>query len=80
MSNADLDSIDQKLDTLVALLGRLVVGSQLPEDALQKDQIGFLGTLGLGSAEIARIVGTTSNTVNVTLSKLRAKTKEKNKS
>ena len=71
MDEKALEGIESKLDTIVRLLGRLVIASQLPDDAIQKDQIDLLSSLGLDAHQIADVVGTTLNTVQVTLSKLK---------
>ncbi|MGE0501255.1 MAG: sigma factor-like helix-turn-helix DNA-binding protein [Rhizobiaceae bacterium] len=59
--------IAQKLDTLIRLQAHLAVGN-LPS---QKEKILFLGRVGLGPKDIADILGTTPNTVNVALSTAR---------
>lgn len=71
MDEKALEGIESKLDTIVRLLGRLVVTSQLPDDAVQKDKIDLLSSLGLDAHQIASVVGTTLNTVQVTLSRLK---------
>jgi len=72
-ANASLGNtaqVSQRIANLLALL--LVTGKPQPE------QIFLLTAAGYTSAEIARLIGTTRNTVSVTLSQ-RRKGKRKNK-
>lgn len=61
------DTVAAKLDTLIRLQAHLAV-SQFES---QKDKILFLSRAGLPPKEIADILGTTSNNVNVALSTAR---------
>jgi len=61
------EQIAQKLDTLIRLQAHLAIALL----GSQKEKILFLGRVGLGSGEIADILGTTSNTVSVALSNAR---------
>ncbi len=64
--------VGEKLDTLIQL-----VAISLCQDKGQKEQIAFLASAGIQPKKIAEILGTTSNTVSVTLSGLRKKKKKK---
>ena len=55
-----------KLDRLIALTAIAVC-----EKKSQKEQVELLGKAGLAVKDIAALVGTTPNTVSVTLSKLK---------
>jgi DNA-binding CsgD family transcriptional regulator len=70
MNDITLESIERKLNIMLKLLAQ----SSLPE-ASQKEKIAFLSSMDLKPKEIAEILGTTSNTVNVALSRLRAQNK-----
>jgi len=61
--------LSERIANLLALL--LVTGKPQPE------QISLLSAAGYGSSEIARLVGTTRNTVSVTLSQRRKRKTEK---
>jgi Holliday junction resolvasome RuvABC ATP-dependent DNA helicase subunit len=58
------DDIAAKLDVLIKLQAAALTASMQSG----KEKILFLGAAGLGPTLIAEIVGTTANTVNVTLS------------
>ena len=58
--------VAHKLDVLISLMAISILGEKT-----QKQQIDLLGRAGLAAKEIAGLVGTTPNTVSVTLSKLR---------
>jgi DNA-directed RNA polymerase specialized sigma24 family protein len=60
-------AILDKLDTLI----RLQAHAAVTHLESQKEKILFLNKVGMSLKEIADIVGTTPNTVNVTLSKAR---------
>jgi len=66
-----LTAFESKLVNLLALL--------LVHERQQNEQIGLLGRAGFRPAEIAALLGTTSNTVRVELSKQR-RGKKRNKS
>lgn len=68
MSN--LMEVAKKLDTLIRLTAIGLFG-----DKTQKEKIELLATAGLGAKEIAELLGTTPNTVSVTLSGLKQKKK-----
>ena len=63
------DLLAKKLDTLIRLQSHLAVLNM----STQNEKIVFLGRTGLAVREIAEILGTTPNTVNVTLSTARRK-------
>jgi hypothetical protein len=67
------DDIAQKLDILIKLQAAALTASM---DS-SKDKILFLSKAGLSPTLIAEILGTTTNHVNVTLSKERKPTKRK---
>lgn len=69
----DLKALEEKMDTLIKL-----VACGLIADKSQREQIEMLSRIGLPPKEIAGLIGTTSNTVSVTLAGLR-KTKKKSK-
>lgn len=69
ISNPQLFEISKKLDTLIRLFALALV-----KDATsQKEQIGILADAGLGPKQIAEILGTTANTVNVAIHEIRKK-------
>jgi|GEM_PF-634294 len=68
-----LSEISGKLDTLI----RLSALSLVKGIKTQKDQIALLSDAGFQPKEIADILGTTSNTVSVTLSAIRKERAEK---
>ena len=63
-----LNSSANQLEKLTRLLALLVVKGES-----QVEKIKVLAGAGFASGEIAELLGTTSNTVSVTLSKLRSK-------
>lgn len=66
------NEIVQKLEILI----KLIASSSLGEDK-SKDRVRFLAGIGLQPKEIAEILGTTSNSVRATLSKLRKEAKNR---
>jgi len=58
------EDIASKLDTLI----RLFAHTAMRDYETNKDKILFLGRAGIGTKEIAEIVGTSPNTVSVALS------------
>jgi len=60
--------IIKKLDTLVKLSTVSLI-----EGKIQKDQVILLSKVGFAPKEIANLIGTTPNTVRVTLTSLRKK-------
>jgi copper homeostasis protein CutC len=75
--NASDSEVTRRLDTLIRL-----VATALCAERPQKEKISILAGAGLAPKEIAEIVGTTPNTVSVSLSAMRrnAKPKAKKKS
>jgi len=67
------DDISQKLDILIKLQAAALTASM----ESSKDKIVFLSRAGLRPTLIAEILGTTTNHVNVTLSKERKPEKGK---
>lgn len=68
-----MDVIIEKLNTLI----RLQAYSAVSGFESQKDKILFLSKSGISPTEIASILGTTANTVNVALSTARKAAKKK---
>ncbi|MGP8173154.1 MAG: hypothetical protein ACLP7O_01245 [Terracidiphilus sp.] len=66
MSDESITVPDKKFDTLTRLLAIGLVNGKK-----QRDQIRLLSIAGLSPTEIAGLIGTTPNTVNVALSALR---------
>lgn len=62
-----LAALGAKLDTLIRLQATSMV-DRLPT---QRERIAFLSKAGLGPKMIAEILGTTTNTVSVSLSKMK---------
>lgn len=62
-----LESLADKLDTLI----RLQAAALVTRYQTQREKIEFLGRAGLTPKAIADILGTTSNTVSVALSKMK---------
>lgn len=65
--NADLIDEIKKTNKLLVIMAT--------KDLPQTDKIALLSRVGFGQKEIADLVGTTSNTVGVTLNKLKKKNK-----
>ena len=72
MTDAVAKEISDKLDLLVSLMAISVLDGKP-----QEEQIELLGKASLAPKDIAALVGTTPNTVSVTLSKMK-KGKAKN--
>jgi DNA-directed RNA polymerase specialized sigma24 family protein len=70
MDQAQYKEISDKMDKIIRLLALSVVKDM----KTQKDKILYLTSFGFGPSDIATLIGTTSNTVNVALSKTRKKT------
>jgi len=68
--NTDND-ISDKLNILIKL-----IALGLCKDKTQSEQIAFLSSAGISPKEIANLLGTTSNTVSVTLSGIKKKKKK----
>lgn len=66
--------VTRRLDTLIRL-----VATALCAERPQKEKISILAGAGLAPKEIAEIIGTTPNTVSVSLSAMRRRTKPKAK-
>lgn len=66
------DPLIERLDTLIRL-----VALGLCQEKSQKEQVAFLSGVGMKPKAIAEILGTTANTVNVTLSGMRKAGKSK---
>jgi DNA-directed RNA polymerase specialized sigma24 family protein len=74
MDEKQFKEITSKMDLVVRLLALNIV----KDLKVQKDKIIALSSFGFGPSEIAKLLGTTSNTVNVALSEMR-KMAKKNK-
>jgi DNA-binding CsgD family transcriptional regulator len=70
MQNEETPDLGKKIDMLNRLLAIGLVGGKR-----QRDQIRLLSVAGMGPKEIADLIGTTPNTVNVALSALRKENK-----
>ena len=66
MTSQQFDDIASELRRIGRLLTLLVT-----KDLSQKDKIALLSTAGLQPKEIAELIGTTPNTVSVTLAQIR---------
>jgi len=66
MTDKASKDIAERLDTMIRLLALTLV-----KEMKRQDQIELLGKAELSPRDIAAILGTTANTVSVTLSKLR---------
>jgi|GEM_PF-545494 len=64
--------ITSKMDLIVRLLALNIV----KDLKVQKDKIMTLSSFGFGPSEIAKLLGTTPNTVSVVLSEVKKKTKK----
>lgn len=67
MGEKQLEEINDKLDKIVRLLAQ----GLLKDMKFQKEKILMLYSIGYRPLEIAQLLGTSSNTVNVTLSEAR---------
>jgi len=67
--------ITSKMDLIVRLLALNIV----KDLKVQKDKIITLSSFGFGPSEIARLLGTTPNTVSVALSDVKKKAKKEEK-
>lgn len=70
----DLAPVTRRLDALIRL-----IAVSLPKEINQTKKIEILSGTGLAPKEIADILGTTANTVSVTLAGLKKKTAESQK-
>ena len=66
-----LDSVTERLDTIISLLQISVL-----EGKTQREQIELLSKVGLPPRKIAEVIQTTSNTVRVALAVMRKKRKK----
>lgn len=68
-----VEDLNERAEGMTAFESRLVslLGLLLVQERKQTEQIGLLGRAGFKPAEIAALLGTTSNTVSVELSKQR---------
>ena len=69
--NTEEEVIDE-LRKITRLLTPLVI-----KDKTQREQVVLLDSVGLPPRDIAELIGTTSNTVSVTLSTLRREARQK---
>jgi DNA-directed RNA polymerase specialized sigma24 family protein len=67
------DTRDRKGDTMDVLVRLMAIS--LVTGKRQKDQVRLLSLAGMGPKEIAELIGTTPNTVNVALSQIRKEKK-----
>lgn len=67
MDERQFKEVINKMDLIVRLLALNIV----KDLKVQKDKIMTLSSFGFGPSEIARLLGTTPNTVNVALSEVR---------
>lgn len=70
MPNEESYDFSKKIDTFNRLLAISLVNGKR-----QRDQIRLLSVAGMGPKEIADLIGTTPNTVNVALTALRKENK-----
>ena len=71
-----LDTLAKKIDILTKVTAINIQREKFIEGKKQKEQIKALHKLGFSPSLIALILGTTSNTVSVALSKARKKKKQ----
>ena len=64
------ESIDEQILQELKKMNRLLAATSL-RDLSNRDRIGLLSNVGFKPKEIADLIGTTSNTVSVELSKLK---------
>lgn len=67
--------VEQKLDPIEELVRLMAIDLRMRTQS-QGEAILELHKAGFGPSRIAELLGTTANTVNVTIAKKRAKTKE----
>ena len=67
MNEEQFEELKEKLDQII----RLLAINFVKDYKLQKDKIITFSTLGYKPSEIAKFLGTTANTVSVTLSEAR---------
>jgi DNA-directed RNA polymerase specialized sigma24 family protein len=71
MEKHDLEIIEGQLSVIVGLLARLVLEVSLKPDALQKERVALLSSLGLNSGAVAQVLGTSGGSVRKAISRLR---------
>ncbi len=76
MTNSDTRGIEKKLDEIIKLLKFSVTLDCKQLDCTQKEKILLLASLELAPKNIAEILGTTPNTVRVTLSQSRKESQQ----
>lgn len=72
MDEKQFQEITSKMDLIVRLLALNIV----KDLKVQKDKIITLSSFGFGPSEIAKLLGTTPNTVSVALSEVKKKIKK----
>jgi DNA-directed RNA polymerase specialized sigma24 family protein len=72
MDEKQFKEIISKMD----LITRLLVLNLMKDMKVQKDKIVTLSSFGFGPSEIAKLIGTTPNTVSVALSEIKKKAKK----
>ncbi len=72
MDERQFKEIMNKMDLIV----RLLALNTVKDLKVQKDKTIALSSFGFGPSEIARLLGTTPNTVNVVLSEVRKRAKK----
>jgi DNA-directed RNA polymerase specialized sigma24 family protein len=72
MDENQFKEMTNKIDLIIRLLALNLV----KDLKVQKDKIIALSSFGFGPSEIAKLLGTTANSVMVTLSMIRKKTKK----
>ena len=72
-SNADWDEVSRELRRL----GRILAVIAISNEESQRDKIARLDEMGFLPSEIAKIVGTSANTVSVSLHEIRRRTRQK---
>jgi DNA-directed RNA polymerase specialized sigma24 family protein len=75
MDEKQFKEIINKIDLIVRLLALNIV----KDLAVQKEKILALSSFGFGPSEIAKLLGTTPNTVSVALSETKKKAKKEEK-
>jgi len=72
-SNAEWDEVARELRRISRILAVIAIRNE----ESQREQIKLLGDMGFLPSEIARMVGTTPNTVSVALHEIRRKSRQK---
>jgi DNA-binding CsgD family transcriptional regulator len=71
LESSQLKELTARMDAIITILALT-----LPKDLTQGDKIVLLSDAGFQPKEIANILGTTANTVSVTLSKMKREAKK----